>query len=153
VNKYYQVKIKLNQESDNYAVSNIEKNVYQIIAKNENLLIKIKNKIKSAIYLDGKVMSIAISSTAIGGGVFWTAFMKYIFPYFIDIAKVFCVIKIAQGFYNERRGGMDSGSGLGSLVTYSKWYLCFLLLPVFVNLVDQVGHKMLIDLQNNPLEP
>ena len=80
-----------------------------------------------------------------GAGVCWDAFMKYIFPHMLDIAKVFCALKIAQGFYQEKRGGRDEGTGFGSVVTYGKWYLIFWLVPFFVELIDQVGLKMISD--------
>lgn len=95
------------------------------------------------------VLLTAGATEVAGAGIFWDTFMKHIFPYFIDVAKVFCIIKIAQGFYSENRGGRDGGTGMGSLITYSKWYLCFLLLPVFVTLVDQIGHTMLQEIKIN----
>lgn len=82
-------------------------------------------------------------------GIFWGAFMRYIFPYLLDIAKVFCAIKIAQGFYQEKRGGSGDGTGFGALVTYGKWYLVFWLVPWFVQLIDEVGAKMISDLGNS----
>lgn len=82
-----------------------------------------------------------------GAGVFWDAFMQYIFPWMLDIAKVFCAIKIAQAFYQERRGGRDEGTGFGALVTYGKWYLVFWLIPWGVELIDEIGSKMLNELR------
>jgi hypothetical protein len=79
-------------------------------------------------------------------GIFWETFMKYIFPWFLDIAKVFCAIKVAQAFYQENRGGRDSGSGMGSLVIYGKWLLLFHLIPWGVTLIDQIGKQMFNDL-------
>ncbi len=97
---------------------------------------------------------IATASATVGGtsvGIFWDAFMNYIFPYMMDIAKVFCAIKIAQAFYQEKRGGRDEGSGVGAFVTYGKWYILFALMPWCVELLDQLGTKMLIDLRGNGL--
>lgn len=116
---------------------------------------KIKKSIKEMDFLKGKAMSFApilVFGLATGGsGVFWNTFMTYIFPWLMDIAKVYCVIKIAQGFYEEKRGGRDGGSGMGTFVTYGKWYLLFMLIPWGVTLIDQLGGKMLIDLQTNPI--
>lgn len=92
-----------------------------------------------------------IVAEASGAGVFWDTFMKYIFPWLIDIAKVYCVIKIAQGFYEEKVGGRDGGSGFGNFVTYGKWLLLFHLVPFFVLLIDQLGLKMVNDLKMNPI--
>lgn len=86
-----------------------------------------------------------------GGGVFWEAFLTYIFPWMLDIAKVLCAIKIAQAFYQEKRGGRDEGTGMGALVQYGKWYLIFWLIPWGVELIDQIGEKMFKDLQSKPL--
>ena len=113
----------------------------------------IKESIKNMDFLKGKTMSVAlpvlaVASANIGGaGVFWDAFMKYLFPWLLDIAKVFCAIKIAQAFYEEKRGGRDGGTGFGALVTYGKWYLVFWLIPWGVELIDQIGSKMLNDLR------
>jgi hypothetical protein len=116
----------------------------------------IKESIKNMDFIkgkNGKSYSIAIPTLALGvatggSGVFWDAFMTYIFPWMLDIAKVFCAIKIAQAFYQERRGGRDEGTGFGALVTYGKWYLVFWLIPWGVELIDQIGGKMLNELRN-----
>lgn len=96
------------------------------------------------------VTTVAVNTT--GTGIFWDTFMKYIFPYMLDIAKVFCAIKIAQGFYNEKRGGRESGSGMETLVVYGKWYILFALMPYAVELLDQLSNKMLMDLRNEGIE-
>lgn len=90
----------------------------------------------------------AVSLTAINpqNGVFWETFMVYLFPWFIDIANVFCVIKIAQAFYQENRGGRDTGTGLSSIFTFGKWLLLFHLIPFFVKFIDQLGLRMVNDL-------
>lgn len=116
----------------------------------------IKESIKNMNFLKNKTMSIAIPTLALGvatggSGVFWNTFMTYIFPWLMDVAKVYCVIKIAQGFYEERRGGRDSGTGMSTFVTYGKWYLLFMLIPWAVELVDQLGLKMLTDLKTQPI--
>lgn len=88
------------------------------------------------------------SATTIGGsGVFWKAFMVYIFPWMLDIAKVYCLVRIAQAFYQEKRGGRDEGTGLQALVTHGKWYLAFWLLPLGVELIDGIGGTMYNDLK------
>lgn len=107
---------------------------------------KFSNNYAFSIAPTGIVVATAVANTT-GAGVFWDAFMKYIFPYMLDIAKVFCAIKIAQGFYNEKRGGRDEGTGFGTMVTYGKWYLVFWLIPFGVELIDQVGNKMLNELR------
>ena len=90
----------------------------------------------------------AIANTS-GAGIFWDTFMTYIFPWMIDIAKVFCAIKIAQAFYQERRGGRDGGTGMEAIVTYGKWYLLFILMPWAVELIDELGSKMLLELKGS----
>ena len=98
----------------------------------------------------GMMLGATVANTS-GSGVFWEAFMTYIFPWMLDIAKVFCAIKIAQSFYQEKRGGRDEGTGFGALVTYGKWYLVFWLIPWGVELIDQIGGRMLNDLQSSRL--
>lgn len=117
---------------------------------------RIKESIKNMDFLKGKNFSIAplplVLGVATGGsGVFWDAFMTYIFPWMLDIAKVFCAIKIAQAFYQEKRGGRDEGTGFGALVTYGKWYLVFWLIPWGVELIDEIGGRMLNDLRMNKM--
>lgn len=94
-------------------------------------------------------LAMGASVATSGSGVFWDAFMEYIFPWMLDIAKVFCAIKVAQAFYQERRGGRDEGTGFGALVTYGKWYLVFWLIPWGVELIDEIGATMLNDLRSN----
>lgn len=119
----------------------------------------IKESIKNMNFLKNKTLSIAIPTLALGvatgvggAGVFWATFMKYIFPWLLDVAKVYCVIKIAQGFYEERRGGRDGGTGFSGFVTYGKWLILFYLIPWGVELIDQLGMKMLIDLKTSPIQ-
>lgn len=114
---------------------------------------KIKKNILHMKFLEGKVLSVTplliLGTITVSGGhagVFWETFMKYIFPWFLDVAKVFCAIKIAQEFYNEKRGGSDQGTGFSGLVTYGKWLLLFHLIPWGVTLIDQIGATMLSDL-------
>jgi hypothetical protein len=122
----------------------------------------IKDSVKHMSFTKGKAFSIAIpvvlgvatmgdATTGGGAGIFWKAFMQYIFPYMMDIAKVFCAIKIAQSFYQERRGGRDEGSGVGAFVSYGKWYLLFAIMPWAVELLDQLGTKMLVELRSGGL--
>lgn len=106
---------------------------------------------KGGIYARSSLLAVPVIATATGiatQGVFWDTFLTYIFPWFLDIAKVFCAIKIAQGFYQEKRGGRDNDTGMGSMVTYGKWLLLFHLIPWGVTLIDQIGSKMFTDLQN-----
>jgi hypothetical protein len=115
----------------------------------------IKESIKNMDFLKGKnraysmiLPTLALGVATGGSGVFWDAFMTYIFPWMLDIAKVFCAIKIAQAFYQERRGGRDEGTGFGALIQYGKWYLVFWLIPWGVELIDQIGGKMLDELRH-----
>jgi len=110
-----------------------------------------KESIKSGNFL--KNMNFAVAPITIGAtkGVFWGAFLTYIFPWMLDIAKVFCAIKIAQAFYQERRGGRDEGTGMSALVQYGKWYLVFWLIPWGVTLIDEIGQQMFTDLVDTPV--
>lgn len=88
-----------------------------------------------------------------GDGIIWKTFLQYIFPWMLDVAKVYCLIRIAQAFYEEKRGGRDSGTGFQALLQHGKWYLVFWLLPVGVELIDQIGHKMFIDMHDKAIIP
>lgn len=82
-------------------------------------------------------------------GIFWVAFMSYIFPLLLDIAKVFVAFKVAMAFYDENKsggGGHSSKSGFGAIKYYAIWYLAFWLIPWGVELIDQIGGKMHTDL-------
>lgn len=112
---------------------------------------KIKESIKSLNFLKTSNLSFAGAVTTISShGVFWKVFLIYIFPWMTDIAKVYCCIRIAQAFYQEKRGGRDDGTGIGAIVQYGKWYLLFLLLPWAVELIDEIGNTMYHDLKANP---
>lgn len=131
----------------------IKKTINEVRKVNPKPIIKISkfsNNYAFSIAPVGMVVATAVANTA-GAGVFWDAFIKFIYPWLLDIAKVFCAIKIAQGFYNEKRAGKDGGSGLETLVTYGKWLLFFHLVPFFVLLIDQLGLKMVNDLKVNPM--
>lgn len=93
-------------------------------------------------------------NTSLAVGVFWTAFMTYIFPWLLDIAKVYCAWKVVQGFYSEGKGlGKEGGrSGFGSLVYYGKWYLAFWLVPWGVELIDEIGRQMNYELIHHPID-
>lgn len=115
----------------------------------------IKKSVKDS-FKGGKAFSFApmiLATATIGsGGVFWKAFLTYIFPWMLDIAKVYCAIRICQAFYQEKRGGRDEGTGFGALVTYGKWYLVFWLIPWGVELIDQIGGGMFNDLQKQSID-
>lgn len=83
-------------------------------------------------------------------GVFWKAFLYYIFPCLADIGKVWCAVMVCKSFYNEHRsGGREGKGGMEALVHYGKWYLMFMLIPWGVELVDQLGHKMYLELMKD----
>lgn len=103
---------------------------------------------RSSLLAGATSIPILAVATGADSGVFWETFLKYIFPWMIDIAKVFCAIKIAQAFYQENRGGREAGTGTSAFVTYGKWYLLFWMIPWGVELVDQIGEKMFTDLQS-----
>lgn len=131
----------------NKKIDKIIKEVKEVNSKSVKKISKFSDNYILSVTPVGLVLATtAVASTA-GTGIFWDAFMKYLFPYMLDIAKVFCAIKVAQGFYNEKRGGKDSGSGMEALLTYGKWYLLFTLMPWAVELLDQLGSKMLMDLR------
>lgn len=75
-------------------------------------------------------------------GLFWEMFLQYIYPWFVDLATVYAAIRIAMAFYEEQRGGRDSGNGFGAFITYGKWLLLFHLIPFIVKLIDTVGQRM-----------
>jgi hypothetical protein len=119
---------------------------------------EVKSYVKEMKFLEGKSFSFApmlvlgtVDMSKGGAGIMWDTFLKYIFPWMLDIAKVFCAIKIAQGFYNEHRGGQKDGTGWSSLVSNGKWLIFFHLLPFFVGLVDGIGASMVNGLQTNPI--
>lgn len=99
------------------------------------------------VYLRSSLMTVAPAVTIVSKGVFWSAFLTYIFPWMLDLSKVFCAIKIAQGFYQENRtGGQGGTTGMSALTKYGKWYLIFWLIPWGVSLIDQVGQQMFNEL-------
>lgn len=99
-----------------------------------------KNTFRSFALIGG-AGAVSIAS----GGVFWDIFIHYIFPIMLDIAKVFCAFKVAQAFYEEKSGSSarDGGrTGFQSVVYYGKWYLAFWAIPLFVELIDEIGSSM-----------
>lgn len=118
---------------------------------------EVKTYMKEMKFLNNKTFSIAPIALAIvaptaGVGVFWSAFLQYIFPWVLDVGKVYCCIRIAQAFWQERRGGKDDASGMSAMLTHGKWYLCLWLLPLFVELVDGIGATMFENMRNNPVQ-
>lgn len=130
--------IKKSELSDN-----LSNNKFEIIDIKE--LKKTWNKIKKDWFGHKAVK-------AVGGGIFWGVFLTHIFPYVLDISKVFCLIKIVQGFYEERRGGRDGASGMQSLMQYGKWLIIIHLLPIGVELIDQIGITMMNDINTDSLK-
>lgn len=93
-------------------------------------------------------------NTTMAIGVFWSAFMTYIFPWCLDLAKVYVAWKIVQGFYSEGKGvegGKGGKGGFASLIHYGKWYIALSLIPWGVMLIDEVAHKMSVELMSHPL--
>jgi hypothetical protein len=86
-------------------------------------------------------------------GVLWSAFVLYVFPWLLDIAKVYCAFMIAQSFYKEHKGveGKGGRNGFQSFVYYGKWLVVFHLIPIGVEMLDQIGAKMMIDIKTNPI--
>ncbi|MDS7057011.1 hypothetical protein NXG04_06820 [Klebsiella pneumoniae] len=97
---------------------------------------------------DGRFATVAMG----GSGVFWSIFLKFIFPWMLDIAKVYCAIKIAQAFYEEKRGGREGGTGMQAVVQYGKWYLLFWGIPFLTELLDQIGGTMFNELKGNKID-
>lgn len=102
--------------------------------------------------LGNKSFAVAPVTAIASQGIFWKAFLVYIFPWMLDIAKVYCAIRIAQAFYQEKRGGRDESSGLGAVMTYGKWYLVFWMVPILVELIDQIGGTMFNELKGTPID-
>ncbi|WP_144510018.1 hypothetical protein [Bacillus sp. FJAT-22090] len=90
--------------------------------------------------------SFSIAAINPQNGIFWETFMIYLFPWMIDIANCYCILRIAQAFYQENRGGSDKGTSINAVVTHGKWLLLFHLIPFFVKFIDQLGLKMVKDL-------
>lgn len=135
--------LKLVNDKINKAMEEVKKTN----TKHTKKVSKFSDNYAFSIAPTGMVVATAVANTT-GAGVFWDAFMQFIYPWFLDIAKVFCAIKIAQGFYEERRGGKDGGTGIENFVRYGKFYLLFALIPWIVELIDEVGSKMLLELRN-----
>jgi hypothetical protein len=93
-------------------------------------------------------------NTTFAVGLLWSAFSLYVFPWMLDIAKCYCAFMIAQGFYKEHKGmdGKSGRSGFQSFIYYGKWLIIFHLIPVGVELLDQIGGRMLIDIKNGTLD-
>lgn len=137
------------------AGQNIIREMKSIAPISTSLIVDIPNiketmKQRSKNFL--KTSNFAIAPLTLGvanmssGGVFWDAFLTYIFPWMLDIAKVYCLIRIAQAFYEEKRGGRDSGTGFSALIQHGKWYLVFWLLPLGVELIDGIGSTIFNDI-------
>lgn len=114
----------------------------------------IKYRSKNYLINSGVAFAVApVGMAPVGAstGVFWNAFLQYIFPWVLDVGKVYCCIRIAQAFWQERRGGRDGESGISALLTHGKWYLCLWLLPWGVELIDGIGGTMFENLRSNPI--
>jgi hypothetical protein len=92
-------------------------------------------------------------NTTFAVGILWACFMQYIFPWLLDVAKVYCAFQITMGFYKENKGitGKDGRSGFQSLVYWGKWLIAIHLIPIGVELLDQIGASMHDQLKNKPL--
>lgn len=97
---------------------------------------------KSSVLASSGLVLLTASSIDIKDGLFWSVFMEYLYPWFVDLATVYAAIRIAMSFYEEQRGGRDSKNGFGAFITYGKWLLLFHLIPFFVKLIDTVGQRM-----------
>lgn len=122
-----------------------------------NTIVSVKDLKNTWKYLKEEFMGNKIMKEAgvvlKSGGVFWPIFMEFVFPWFLDIAKVYCCIKICQAFLQERSGsaGGDGKTGIQAIVHYGKWFLIFELIPFAVELIDQIGHKMITELSHQKI--
>ena len=145
--------------------SNIVQEMTRVAPLSTSLIVDVRSikesiKSKSRNFLKNTNFAIAPMTIGLvngftmdGDGIIWKTFLEYIFPWMLDVAKVYCLIRIAQAFYEEKRGGRDSGTGFQALLQHGKWYLVFWLLPVGVELIDQIGHKMFIDMHDKAIIP
>jgi hypothetical protein len=109
-----------------------------------------KQRIKT--FASSNRMFSALPVTAIvGQNVFWDAFQRFIFPWILDVSKVWCAIKICQGFYKEKRGmgGSDGDGGMSSLLTYGRWLILLYLVPFGVDLFDGIAKTMYNNLHSS----
>lgn len=156
------MRFKLNANGEMALVGeNIMETMRQSLPLSTALIVDIP-MVKETIKKKGKNFltnsNFAIAPFALGtvapmesSGFFWDTFLTYIFPWMLDIAKVYCLVRIAQAFYEEKRGGKDSGTGFSALVQHGKWYLVFWLLPIGVELIDQVASNMFNQLQTKTI--
>jgi len=127
----------------------------QAIEEIKDIGVKDVRSIKGGVYAKSSLLASipVIGAVTLGDhqGIFWSAFLEYIFPWMLDIAKVYCLIRIAQAFYEEKRGGRDGGTGFQALIAHGKWYLIFWLLPIGVEMIDQLGQKIFEDMQGKKI--
>lgn len=117
----------------------------------ESIKKRSKNFLTNTNFSVVPIWTLGTATQMTGGGLFWDTFLTYIFPWMLDIAKVYCLIRIAQAFYEEKRGGRDGGTGFSALVQHGKWYLVFWLLPLGVELIDQIAGTMFNEIQTKTL--
>jgi hypothetical protein len=96
------------------------------------------------------------SARMVAGGVFFPIFMQYLFPWFLDAAKVYFVVKVCMAFYQENRGqtghGVGGRTGYQAFIHYGWWFLLFSILPWGVELVSEIGSYMHKELMQNGIK-
>ena len=102
----------------------------------------------AAILIMTAIPASAEGLSAANSNIIWKVFMNNIYPWFMSIARVFCVVKIAQGLFEQHSAGARaSESGFGSIVKWGKWLIIFNFIPAVVELIDVASKNMLKDIQ------
>lgn len=97
----------------------------------------------SLLFMNSTVASAESNGGVASSGIFLPLFLQHIFPLMLDIASVYCVIRIGMDFYNAQRGGGRDSAGLGSVITHGKWLVFFYLIPFAIALLEELGMKLM----------
>lgn len=90
-----------------------------------------------------------MTSAGASSGIIWDSFINYVYPWFLEVAKVFCIIKVAQTMYQNQSTGSRGGeaTNFGAILSWGKWYAIFLFLPFVVELIEGASQDMLKQLR------
>lgn len=105
---------------------------------------------KSSMLAGLSSMALMTASAGTSSGIVWDSFINYVYPWFLEVAKVFCIIKVAQTLYQNQSTGSRGGeaTNFGAILSWGKWYAIFLFLPFVVELIEGASQDMLKQLRS-----
>ena len=96
---------------------------------------------RSSTIVGAAALTVGVASNT-DTGILMDTFLEYIYPWFLEVASIYALVKIAMSLYDEQRGVGNGKSAFSTVFLYGKWLLLFYMIPFFIQLLNTVGSRM-----------